>query len=52
MSFISPTIILKYLLPTEVKGEGYRLVLIDSKLSTNGTVDVEIIKLGIGIARY
>ena len=49
-NFISPTIILEYLLPTEVKGEGYRLVLVDGKLSANGIVDVETIELGIGIA--
>ena len=43
---------LKYLLPTEVKGEGYRLVLVDGKLSANGIVDVETIELGIGIAGH
>ena len=51
-NFISPTIILKYLLLTEVKGEGYRLVLVDGKLSANGIVDVETIELGIGIAGH
>ena len=51
-NFISPTIVLEYLLPTEVKGEGYRLVLVDGKLSANGTVDVETIELGIGIAGH
>ena len=51
-NFISPTIILKYLLPTEVKGEGYRLVLVDGKLSANRIVDVETIELGIGIAGH
>ena len=43
---------LEHLLPTEVKGEGYYLVLVDGKLSTNGTVDVETIELGIGIAGH
>ena len=51
-NFISPTIILDYLLPTEVKGEGYRLVLVDGKLSANRIVDVKTVKLGIGIARH
>ena len=51
-NFISPTIILEYLLPTKVKGEGYRLVLVDGKLSANGIVDVETIELGIGIAGH
>ena len=51
-NFISPTIILEYLLPTEVKGEGYRLVLVDGKLSANRIVDVKTIELGIGIAGY
>ena len=51
-NFISPTIILEHLLPTEVKGEGYYLVLANGKLSANRTVDVETIELGIGIAGY
>ena len=51
-NFISPTIILEYLLPTGVKGESYRLVLVDGKLSANGIVDVKTIELGIGIAGY
>ena len=51
-NFISLTIILEYLLPTEVKGEGYRLVLVDGKLSANGIVDVKTIELGIGIAGH
>ena len=51
-NFISPTIILEHLLPTEVKGEGYRLVLVDGKLSANRTVDVKTIELGIGIAGH
>ena len=51
-NFISPTVVLEYLLPTEVKGEGYYLVLADGKLSANRTVDVETIELGIGIAGY
>ena len=51
-NFISPTIVLEYLLPTKVKGEGYRLVLVDGKLSANRTVDVKTIELGIGIAGY
>ena len=51
-NFISPTIILEHLLPTEVKGEGYYLVLVDGKLSANGIVDVETIELGIGIAGH
>ena len=51
-NFISPTVILEHLLPTEDKGEGYRLVLVDGKLSANGTVDVETIELGIGIAGH
>ena len=51
-NFISPTIILEHLLPTEVKGEDYYLVLVDGKLSANGTVDVETIELGIGIAGH
>ena len=51
-NFISPTIVLEYLLPTEVKGEGYRLVLVDGKLSANRIVDVETIELGIGIAGH
>ena len=51
-NFISPTVILEYLLLTEVKGEGYYLVLADGKLSANRTVDVETIELGIGIARH
>ena len=51
-NFISPTIVLEDLLPTEVKGEGYYLVLADGKLSANRIVDVETIELGIGIARH
>ena len=51
-NFISPTVILEYLLPTEVKGEGYYLVLADGKLSANRIVDVETIELGIGIAGH
>ena len=51
-NFISPTIVLEHLLPTEVKGEGYYLVLADGKLSANRTVDVETIELGIGIAGH
>ena len=51
-NFISPTVILEYLLPTEVKGEGYYLVLADGKLSANRTVDVKTIELGIGIAGH
>ena len=51
-NFISPTVMLEYLLPTKVKGEGYRLVLVDGKLSANRTVDVETIELGIGIAGH
>ena len=51
-NFISLTIVLEYLLPTEVKGEGYYLVLADGKLSANRIVDVETIELGIGIARH
>ena len=51
-NFIFPTVILEYLLPTEVKGEGYYLVLADGKLSANRTVDVETIELGIGIAGH
>ena len=51
-NFISLTIVLEYLLPTEVKGEGYRLVLVDGNLSANRTVDVETIELGIGIAGH
>ena len=51
-NFISPTVILEHLLPTEVKGEGYRLVLVDGKLSANGIVDVKTIELGIGIAGH
>ena len=51
-NFISPTIILEYLLPIEVKGEGYYLVLADGKLSANRIVDVETIELGIGIAGH
>ena len=51
-NFISPTIILEYLLPTEVKGEGYYLVLADGELSANRIVDVETIELGIGIAGH
>ena len=43
---------LEYLLPTEVKGEGYYLVLADGKLSANRIVDVETIELGIGIAGH
>ena len=43
---------LEHLLPTEVKGERYRLVLVDGKLSANGTVNVETIELGIGIAGH
>ena len=39
-------------MPTEVKGEGYYLVLADGKLSANRTVDVETIELGIGIAGH
>ena len=39
-------------MPTEVKGEGYRLVLVDGKLSANRIVDVKTIELGIGIAGY
>ena len=51
-NFISLTIILEHLLLTEVKGEGYRLVLVDGKLSANRIVDVKTVKLGIGIARH
>ena len=51
-NFISPTIILEHLLPTEFKGEGYRLVLVDGKLSAYGIVDVKTIELGIGIAGH
>ena len=51
-NFISPTIVLEYLLPTEVKGEGYYLVLADGKLSANRIVDVETIELGIGTAGH
>ena len=39
-------------MPTEVKGEGYYLVLADGKLSANRIVDVKTIELGIGIAGY
>ena len=51
-NFISPTVVLEYLLPIEVKGEGYYLVLVDGKLSANGIVDVKTIELGIGIAGH
>ena len=51
-NFISPTVVLEHFLPTEVKGEGYYLVLADGKLSANRTVDVETIELGIGIAGH
>jgi hypothetical protein len=49
-NFISPTVVVQHLLPTEVKEDGYCLVLADGGLAANGLIDVQTkpVHMGIG----
>ena len=51
-NFISFTIIIQHLLLTEVKKNGYCLILADKRLTANGLIDIQIKQVYIRIGEY
>ena len=51
-NFISPTVVLEYYLPTEIKDNGYHLVLADGKVAAKGLIEVQTKSVHIDITRH